>query len=573
MIFWWTEQPKRARQEQIAIADLAERNPWLVNIKMRPADNMRLAFDFDIQIGKRTIPLTLVYPDFFPDAAPSILARDRELLSSHQYGPAGELCLEHRPDNWTSDITGAMMISSAHRLLASEEETGQPAPSEHRTTRAQRMRYSQLRLLFSAETLTGLSLVTEGLTAEAEVQEQNTAGTYVAQISRIGSIEAPLWNEPRMRGGETRTIRAIIARIPQGGGRPCKDFDELRALLWSHGFAALALELGNSSDWTAVVLFDGLRLHVAMVFGETGERVLASYDAIFAEKETARLDPEYELLKIAKVAIIGCGSVGSKVAVQLARSGVANFVLVDGDVLAPGNLVRNELDWRSVGVHKAPALGSRLKEIDPDCEISTWTNPLGGQESGSMASATMAVIEECDLIIDATAEPKVFNLCSAIARRAEKPMCWAQVFGGGAGGIVVRLRPGIDPTPLTTRQRIEAWYREQGVEWPDDGSSQPYTDTSGSGPPLVADDADVTVIASHLSRFAIDLLARPDASIFPYSAYVIGLRDRWLFAAPFDVRPIDLGESDAWGLEKEPGDTEALMGFVTDLLPSKHDAG
>lgn len=534
---------------------------------------MQLAFDFDIQIGERTIPLTLVYPDFFPDATPSILARDCERLSGHQYGPAGELCLEYRPDNWTPDITGAMMIESAHRLLSSEQETGEPAPSEHRITRAQRMRYTPLRLLFSSDTLSGLSVVAEGQTAEAEILEQETAGTYVAQICRIGSGDAPLWSEPRKRGGETRTIRAIIARIPQGGGRPCKDFDDLKALLWSHGFSSLAIDLANGSDAISVILFDGLRLHVPMVFGETGNRAVVNYDPIFAEKDFLRLDPEYERLKTAKVAIIGCGSVGSKVAVQLARSGVTNFVLIDGDVFASGNLVRNELDWRSVGVHKAPALAARLKEVDPDCAISNWTNPIGGQESGVMASATIAAIEECDLIIDATADSKVFNLCSAIARRAEKPMCWAQVYGGGAGGIVVRLRPGIDPTPLAARQRIEAWYRDQGVAWPDDGSSQPYADESGSGPPLIADDSDVTVIASHLARFAVDLLARPDATIFPYSAYVIGLKERWIFAAPFDVRPIDLGESDHWGAEKEPGDCEALETFVAALLSSKSDAG
>ncbi len=572
-MIWWAEQPRRARQEQIAISDLAERNPWLVNVEMRPAENMRLAFDFDIQIGERTVPLTLVYHDFFPDAAPSILARDRERLSGHQYGPEGELCLEHRPDNWTPDITGAMMIESAYRLLSSEQETGQPAPSEHRTTRAQRMRYSQMRLLFSADTLSGLSLVAEGQTAEAEIQEQDTAGITVAQVSRIGPTDAPLWCETRKRGGDTRTIRAVIVRIPHGSGRPCKDFGELRALLWSHGFAALATGLANGSDLIGVILFDGLRLHVPTVFGETGKRNAVSYDAIFAEKDFARLDPEYERLSAAKIAIIGCGSVGSKVAVQLARSGVTGFVLVDGDVLASGNLVRNELDWRSVGVHKASALGARLWEIDLDCTVRAFTNPIGGQESGAMAAATMAAIEECDLIIDATAEPKVFCLCSAIARRAGKPMCWAEVFAGGAGGIVARVRPGVDPVPLTARQRIEAWYREQAVEWPDDGSSQPYTDTSGSGPPLIADDSDVTVIASHLARLAIDLLARPNATIFPHSAYVIGLKEQWIFTAPFDVRPIDLGESDRWSDYNEPGDIEALRTFIDTLFPSKADAG
>jgi hypothetical protein len=184
----------------------------------------------------------------------------------------------------------------------------------------------------------------------------------------------------------------------------------------------------------------------------------------------------------------------------------------------------------------------------------------------------MADIEACDLIIDATADALVFNLCGAIARRAEKPICWAQVFGGGAGGIVVRLRPRVDPTPLAARKRIESWYAAQGVEWPDDGSSEPYATTSGVGTPLIADDADVSVIAAHLSRFAIDLLARPHATIFPYPAYLIGLSEKWLFEAPFDVRPIDLGESDAWGAEPGPGDGEALQQLLGELLPGKTDA-
>ncbi|WP_062347061.1 ThiF family adenylyltransferase [Novosphingobium sp. CCH12-A3] len=569
-MIWWAEQPGRAQSERNAIGDLAESSPWLVNVEMRLVGT-QLAFDFDLEVGERTIPLTLVYPDFFPDAAPSILTRNPELLSGHQYGPSGELCLEHRPDNWTPDVTGAMMIESAHRLLSSEYETGRPAPADHRTTRAQRMRYSAFRFLFSRDTLTGLGSLAEGEVAEAQMQEQDVAGTYVAQLSRIGSEDAPLWSETKKRGGYVRSFPAVVVRVPGGCGRASKDFDELKALLWAHGHSGLATDLKDGSDLVGIVLFDGKRIHVPMVFGDPGARKLISYDAVFAEADGVRLDPEYERLKTSKVAIVGCGSVGSKVAVQLARSGVGSFVLVDGDVLSAGNLVRNELDWRSVGVHKAPALGARLMEVNADCTFTARTNPLGGQESGAMAAATMAAIETCDLIVDATADPGVFNLCSAIARRAEKPMCWAQVFGGGAGGIVVRLRPNLDPTPLTARQRIEAWYAEQGVNWPDDGSAKPYEDPGTEGVPLIADDADVAVIASHLSRFAIDLLARPEATTFPYSAYVIGLSDRWLFTAPFDVRPIDLGASDAWGVQPGTVDIAALKELLADLTTKKND--
>ncbi len=73
--------------------------------------------------------------------------------------------------------------------------------------------------------------------------------------------------------------------------------------------------------------------------------------------------------------------------------------------------------------------------------------------------------------------------------------------------------------------------------------------------------------------FAVDLLARPDATIFPYPAYLIGLREKWLFSAPFDVRPIDLGEADAWGTVKDADAAKALEEFLADLDPAAADAG
>ena len=571
-MIWWADKPTRALAERNAVADLAEQNPWLVNVVWRLAANLQIAADFDLEIGERTILLTLVYPDFFPDATPSILPRDGVRLSGHQYGAAGELCLEHRPDNWTPDVTGATMIESAHRLLASEQETGEAAPSDHRTLPAQRSRGAILRFLYSREVWAGMSMVGVGQAAEAEIQEHDFAGFYAAQLSHIGSVDAPIWTELRKRGYGARKLRAVIVRVPEGKSVRCKTFDELMSLLETNGFAALVTDLSAASDCVGVIVFDGIALQVPMVLGKEGSRSLINYETVCAELDGVRLDPKYGRLTGAKVAVVGCGSVGSKVAVHLARAGVGSFMLVDGDVLASGNLVRNELDWRAVGIHKAPALAARLKEVSADCIVTTRTTVMGGQESGGTLSATMRDIEDCDLIIDATADAAVFNLCAAIARRAEKPMCWAQVFGGGAGGIVVRLRPKIDPTPLTARQRIEGWYADQGVGWPDDGSSQPYAETSGAGTPLIADDADVSVVAAHLSRFAIDLLARPEATIFPYSAYLIGLTDRWLFTAPFDVRPIDLGESDAWGTETEAGDVDALKQLLADLLPGKTDA-
>ena len=81
-----------------------------MTVTWRFAADLQIAADFDLQVGELIIPLTLTYPEFFPDATPSVVPQDGVCLSGHQYGAAGELCLQYRPDNWTPEITGAMMI-------------------------------------------------------------------------------------------------------------------------------------------------------------------------------------------------------------------------------------------------------------------------------------------------------------------------------------------------------------------------------------------------------------------------------------------------------------------------------
>ena len=71
-----------------------------------------------------------------------------------------------------------------------------------------------------------------------------------------------------------------------------------------------------------------------------GETYHAASCIIPPQPSVPRLDKEHEALAGRKVALVGCGSLGSKVAVMLARSGVGKFLLVDDDLFFPDNLVR-----------------------------------------------------------------------------------------------------------------------------------------------------------------------------------------------------------------------------------------
>jgi hypothetical protein len=250
-----------------------------------------------------------------------------------------------------------------------------------------------------------------------------------------------------------------------------------------------------------------------------------------------RVNADHAGLKVKRAAIVGCGSLGSKIAVSLARSGVGQFLLIDDDILLPDNLIRHDLDWREVGTHKADSVAARIQFVHPSAVCDIRKHRLGGQEASGSIETLIESLAGCDLLIDATADPSVFNyLCAAVAV-GKKPLLWAEVFGGGFGGLLARHRPLLEPSPATMRRAIENWCAEKGQ--PIERATIDYG--GGPGSPGIADDADVGVIAAHAAQMAIDILIAREPSLFPYSVYLIGLAKGWIFEQPFETHPIEVG--------------------------------
>jgi hypothetical protein len=143
-----------------------------------------------------------------------------------------------------------------------------------------------------------------------------------------------------------------------------------------------------------------------------------------------------------------------------------------------------------------------------------------------------------DLIFDATANPDILNLSSAIATVRKKPIVWAEVFGGGIGGLIACSRPGVEPSPQHMRRAIENWFGERSAT---PVRSRRGYETGDERAPLIADDADVSAIAAHAARFAIDLSIGREPSLFPHSVYAIGLGVGSVFDQLFQTFPIEVG--------------------------------
>jgi len=131
-----------------------------------------------------------------------------------------------------------------------------------------------------------------------------------------------------------------------------------------------------------------------------------------------------------KIAIIGLGAIGSLLAESLARGGVRQLTLWDGDIVEAGNICRSIYDNTDVGNAKAQALAAHIKRISPFCDVKPqgyWHQPdytgvcryANGDFYGSInynsQKKFLEVLHEYDFIIDCTASNELLHFLSYAA--------------------------------------------------------------------------------------------------------------------------------------------------------------
>ena len=571
---WFIHNPERLKTEVTAIEALRASEPWLTVATPRMMKGLQFAIDFDMVVNGEALPFTLAYPAFFPDTPPSVLPRDERHYSSHQWGPGGELCLEYRTDNWDPAVTGAMMIESAYHLLSGEQpslDRRAVVPSAHQVSLGQQLRSASCRAFLTRGLRDYISALQPGSGYPCTIVETDgPRRTWTAYVASIGPVSTPTWREDSIPTGDRLGSPGFLVRLPSLDGVFVSEQEHLDRIVTATAIQGEALANDNATS-LFTVLADTTTAQFYFSFFHEGTWKVLQYRTIDISNEVGtRLPDSYTVMTGKKVGIVGCGSLGSKIAASLARSGVQQFVLIDDDILKPANLARNELGAESLGAHKVEALKERLRAVAPNVTVEVWRVDMGGQESSGSAATILDALAGCNLLIDATADPQAFNFVASVARRARSPMIWAEVYAGGIGGFVARLRPDIEPPPHAARRQYLAWCRSQGVPW--HGQGDDYDARRDDVPPLIADDADVAVIAAHTSRMAIDVLVRSDTSIFPHPAYVIGLAADWVFDEPFDTRPIDFSAEGEWQLPVSGDQVDAALEYVVALLDKADDA-
>ena len=154
-----------------------------------------------------------------------------------------------------------------------------------------------------------------------------------------------------------------------------------------------------------------------------------------------------------KAVLVGAGSLGSQLSVNLAREGALTWTVVDCDILLPHNTVRHALHIDDIGASKAHALAQKIGSILNEGVDSICCN-LFQPHSGSRDQLENA-FKDAEIIIDASASVAVSRHLCDLTNVPARRIC---AFFNPAGTSVVLLVENVDRS-ITLRDLEAQYYR------------------------------------------------------------------------------------------------------------------
>lgn len=125
-----------------------------------------------------------------------------------------------------------------------------------------------------------------------------------------------------------------------------------------------------------------------------------------------------------KIAIAGCGSIGSSLAYKLSKSGISNMILIDPGILKSFNIGRHHLGMSDVHLNKAETMAKELQKQFIDVSIEAVPHGIESEEA-------RLAIKNVDLLITAIGSdaPAIEPWLANLTIKGELPnmvACWLE---------------------------------------------------------------------------------------------------------------------------------------------------
>lgn len=157
-----------------------------------------------------------------------------------------------------------------------------------------------------------------------------------------------------------------------------------------------------------------------------------------------------KLLAEKRVGVVGLGSGGGFVALNLAMSGIGHFVLVDDDELEVGNIVRHVADHRYVGWNKAKAVANLIRYRNPKATVDVREGRI---------EQHMDALDDLDVLVVGVDGEQVKYILNEACLKRRLTAIYAGVYERGEGGDVVLIRPYDGPCYACWSQELREGLR------------------------------------------------------------------------------------------------------------------
>jgi molybdopterin/thiamine biosynthesis adenylyltransferase len=248
--------------------------------------------------------------------------------------------------------------------------------------------------------------------------------------------------------------------------------------------------------------------------------------ANFYSRLTGLFDTNYLMNKT--VTVVGLGTGGGMAALELAKTGIGHFRLVDYDRLEVHNIARHVCGLSDLGRYKTRAVADLLRDTHPAMDVETF-------EFDVLKDRDLLIdtVRDSDLVIGATDSEASKRFLNQVCWSLGVPAIYGAAYDRAFGGDVVRIIPPETPC-------YECFY-SQVVELFETAPKKGNLDyTSADLSKVVAEPGlgiDVAFITLILSKMALlTLLRGTDSTLedLPTHWVMWGNRSGWAFQKPLE---------------------------------------
>lgn len=178
--------------------------------------------------------------------------------------------------------------------------------------------------------------------------------------------------------------------------------------------------------------------------------IVLNADSLDARRKQGRDAAVFERIATTRFVVAGLGSLGSEVVHLLAKEGARNFVLVDGDVMRPGNEARHRAGIDAVGHSKPRAVGKLVHAIVPSAHVEVLEGYVD-----DLAPFFVEAFDSPTVVIGATGDEAAEYLLSDLAAAWGTPILHAWLEQDGRVLRAVRTIPGRDARLVDLANRLD----------------------------------------------------------------------------------------------------------------------